>query len=117
MIYKRGQLPSPSLADKRTFRDLDDDLLRYLNEQDENLISIFENGVSFDENIDGAIVQYTTTGGESSIPHGLGRIPTGYIVCRSSGICQVYDGPTSFTNQNIYLLATQPSVDITLFIF
>lgn len=42
-------------------------------------------------------------GEEVPIRHGLGRIPTGYIVVRRSTDMRVYDATTAFDSKAIYL--------------
>lgn len=50
-----------------------DDILSQIEE-------LFDNGITLEDNIQGALLEITTTGSEQSIQHGLGRIPNGFIV-------------------------------------
>lgn len=120
MIYKKGSLPNIFLQFKDQIRKLDDDLFRYLNEQDENLASIFENGINFDENVDGDFVTFTSNAianTEDSIAHELGKIPTGFIVTALDKGAVIYNGGTVDTKTVIHLKSTVAATTFTIFIF
>ena len=119
-IYKRGHIPSILLEDRKKFRKFDDDLVRYLNEEQIIIDSIFNKGGGISDNLDGEIISYTsnsTPSAEDAIAHTLKRIPIGYIIVRKNQNAHLYDGTTPFTDQNIYLISDTASVDFTIFVF
>lgn len=65
----------------------------------------------------GATNTWVAGGGETTIPHGLGKIPIGYWVVRKSRDCDIYDGDSTWTAQNIYLHTTHSDADCILSIF
>lgn len=114
MIYRKGQLPNPHLTDKKTLRRFDDDLLRYLNEQDENLDSIFKINVT-----DGQFLTFTshaTPGTDVTVPHNLGRTPTGYIPVTKDKAADIYH-TTAMDDANLYLKCDVATAAIKLWVF
>jgi hypothetical protein len=74
----------------------------------DQLFQLFRNGLLFSDNFDCDIVDFTTPAirdTEFSVAHDLKRVPTGYIVIRSTnlGPALLYDGPTAWTTTSIYL--------------
>lgn len=117
MIYRKGLLPSVASMVAGGLQKTADDLIRYLNDQDANLESILVNGFSFEDNFDGSIVEYTTSGAEDTIPHGLRRIPTGWIVTRKAAEFIIWESGTAFDETNIYLQASLGTQPVTVLIF
>lgn len=114
MIYKQGQLPNPTPDDRKTFRSFDDDLLRFLNEQDQNLAAIF-----FDNITDGQFVTVTTHATpdtEFTVAHDLGRTPTGYIPVTKDKSADLYN-TTAMDANNLYLKCNVASATIKLWVF
>lgn len=120
MIFKKGILPSILIQDRSKYRRLDEDLIRYLNDQLESLNSIFRNGVSFADNIDCEIISFISDpsiGVETAVSHSLKRVPTGFIVISCDQEAIVYDGTTANTISSIYIRASQSSVNLKIIVF
>lgn len=84
------------------------------------LRAILDRGLSFSDNADVSIVSVTshgTPGTEFSIAHGLGKVPTGYIVTKQAAAGSVYDGATSNTATTLYLKSDAASTSFTLMVF
>lgn len=84
------------------------------------LRAILDRGLSFSDNADVSIVSvssHATPGTEFSVSHGLGKIPTGYIVTKQAGAGSVYDGTTSNTETTLYLKSDVASTSFTLMVF
>ena len=46
------------------------------------LSDLLNNGLTFEDNVDGAFVELDTTGAIQTVQHGLGRVPIGFFVIR-----------------------------------
>jgi hypothetical protein len=96
------------------------DLIKALDEREENLKSILNRGVNFDDNIDVrrvTVVSNVTPGVEFSVPHLLGKIPLGYIVAGQNLAGSLYDGTTPNTATTLYLKSNTASVSFRLIVF
>ena len=72
----------------------------------DDLLSVVNGKLEFKTNIQSEIASITfgTADTEVKIPHGLGRVPTGYLLIGSAGIpSELYDGDTKNTTAFIYL--------------
>ena len=72
------------------------------------------------ENMDGVFEVVSDTGSadtEFSVTHGLGRIPVGFIIMKSSKGGFTYDSGTTWTSTTIYLKNTSANNAITIWIF
>lgn len=114
MIYTRGQLPTPSINDREKFRDFDDDLLRYLNEQDQVLDAIFSNNVTDGIFLD--ITAHATPNTQFTVAHTLRRTPTGYIPVTKDRAADIYH-TTAMDSDNLYLKCTVASAVIKIWVF
>jgi len=125
MIYKRNQLPVTVLQDRKDLRKFDDDLVRYLSDQDENLGAVLENGLTFSENFDGVFVTFTSNAiadTEDTITHDLGKSPAvgnshRFIVVKSDKGAVLYNGGTADSETTINLKSTVASTTFTIFVF
>jgi hypothetical protein len=100
-------------------RPFDKDLLTALSNWGFVLKSILDGGISINDNVDASVISVTsdaTPGTEFSVLHGLGKIPSGYIVMGQDGSGSVYDGSTSNTNATLYLKSNASSVTFKLLI-
>lgn len=72
------------------------------------LSQIVNNGISFADNFDSAIltVTFSAANTEQAISHGLGRVPAGYICIGSAAATTLYDGSSANTSSLLYLRAT-----------
>lgn len=114
MIYRKGQLPNPLPSDKKSFRKFDDQLLRYLNEQDETLDAIFSPGF-----LDGQFVTFTsdaTPNTEFDVAHTLGRTPTGYIPVTKDKAADLYHS-TAMDASELHLKCSVSSATIKIWVF
>jgi len=74
------------------------------------------------ENIDGQFIIFTSAGAgvETTIPHSLGRIPSGYIiVLQNKGGAGLWHETTDtpWTTSNLYLKSDAATTTYTIFIF
>lgn len=119
MIYKRGLFSGILTAARDTLRKFDSDLIRSLFEHDDNMSSILDKGISFEENFDSVYVTFTTDatpGTEVAVPHNLERVPTGYIPVTKDKAADVYH-TTAMDKDNLYLKSDVSSAAITLLVF
>lgn len=66
---------------------------------------VVNGGLSFADNFDCKIlnITFTAANSDTSLTHGLGRVPEGYIVLRLSTNLMVYDGSIAATVNTISL--------------
>jgi len=103
----------------QTIRPFDRDLLKILNEKDENVSSILDAGISFTDNVDCDLVTYTSNGTpntEDTVGHSLGKVPTGIIPVSLDKPAVVYKSNT-FSASNLFLKCNVASTTATLLIF
>jgi hypothetical protein len=74
----------------------------------EQVTKLFSNGITISDNFDAKILTltFTSSATDTSLAHGLGRVPSGYLVLKRSANMVVYDGSNAWTSQNIYLRAS-----------
>jgi len=98
----------------------DEDLFNVLSEFTTDVIKILNGGILFSDNFDCQLVSYTSNGSadtEDTVAHGLGKVPTGYIVYSRDKAAIVYDSGTAFTATNIYLKCNVATVALKLIVF
>jgi hypothetical protein len=64
-----------------------------------------------------SITTNATANAESVFAHGLGRVPTGYVVVKNGNGGVVYDGTTPWTDTYIYLRCTTASNEVRLLVW
>ena len=81
---------------------------RFLAQWLENLVQLLNNGLKFSDNFDAKIVSavFTAANTDTAVTHGLGRVPSGYIITSSSASMSVYTGSIAWTSSTIYLRAS-----------
>lgn len=97
-------------------KSLEDELSSYLLE----LSKLLNKGLDFTDNFNGSFVTISDTGAadsENTLAHGLGRVPSGYIVTKINKASVAYLGSTSWTATNIYLKFNVANCTATVFIF
>jgi len=107
-------------SDPKKIPDLLKRLLQILEEWQQNLKSILDGGLSFEDNMDVSLVTVTsdaTPGTEFSVSHGLGKVPTGYIVYKQGGAGTIYNGPTANTATTLYLRSDASSTSFSVIVF
>jgi hypothetical protein len=118
--YSSNVLPSLIARAGQEISGFERDLVLALNDQSVNLDSILNRGIKFTDNVDCRIVDYAsnaTPDAEDTLAHGLGKVPTGYIVIGKDKAGTVYDGTTAWTATNIYLKCDTASVAAKLIVF
>lgn len=95
-----------------------DDVPRWVTIFGDQVVSILNNGINFTDNFKGALksVTFSTGGTDATIAHGLGRVPTGYIVCGLSANMVIYYSSTPSTDVNLILQSSAAGTAL-LFIF
>lgn len=119
-IFKRAVIPNITIDQKKDYRKLDDDILRYLNEEAEMLDVVLNGGIGLFDNLDSVGVEFTssaTPDAENTVAHTLGKVPTGYIVYSLDKGAVVYNGTTAWTATNIYLKVNTASVAVKIMVF
>ncbi len=98
----------------------DTDLYRILSEFFRKITTILNRGITFNENVDCRLNSFTSSGtpdAENTIAHGLGKVPTGYIIYSLDKASSVYKGSTAWTSTNIYLKVNVASVAVKIIVF
>lgn len=80
--------------------------------------TIINNGLQFVDNFSGKTLTLTFSAAntDTALTHGLGRVPTGYIIIKRSASMVVYDGSAAWTSQLIYLKASATGT-VTVLVF
>jgi hypothetical protein len=120
MIYEKKQLPNLPPLQRGELTEFENLLIRYLNEQDQNLDAVLNNGLNPTDNFDGAFVTFTssaTPDAENSVSHTLKKIPTGFLVTGMDKGAVVYNGTTANDDQTIYLKVNVATVAVTIYVF
>lgn len=71
------------------------------------------------QNMDGWWASVTTPGSantEFTVPHGLGRVPVGFLIFSRTKAGTTYKSTTAWTTSNIYLKDDQTSDPLVIFI-
>lgn len=84
------------------------DLPRFLTLFGEQVARILNNGLDFETNFNSKLVSLTFSSAnvDTSVAHGLGRVPSGYIIIGLSADLTVYDGIGTNTTTNLFLRAS-----------
>jgi hypothetical protein len=118
--FKNPNLPSLFVSFYPDLRKFDQDLLNTTNEMARNLDAVLNRGISFSDNVDCRLTTFTSSGtpdAENTVPHSLGKVPTGYVVYGLDKGAVVYTGTTSWTKTNIYLKVNTASVAVKIIVF
>ena len=81
---------------------------------------IVNGGITFNDNHDAKMVTFTSSGTpdvENTVPHSLGKIPSGYLVYSRDKAATLYDGATAWTKTDIYLKANVATTVFKIIIF
>ncbi len=84
----------------------------------DSIKSLLNNGLGLVDNFAGKNVSatFSVANTDTALVHGLGRVPTGYIVSRRSASMNVYDGATAWTSNVIYLKSSATGT-ATIFVY
>lgn len=82
-----------------------EDIVRFVAIFAKDIVDNINGRLEFDTNLksDTVEVTFSTANAEKEISHGLGKVPTGYLVKRASAACSIYDGDTKNSATKIYL--------------
>lgn len=83
--------------------------------------ALLNNGLTFDDNFHGGFVDVTLPGTPSTdleVHHGLGYVPTGFLIVRKDGAGDVYASNISnWDSEFLYIASDTASLDVRLFVF
>lgn len=90
----------------------------YAAKFNEQVVQLLNNGLTFGDNFDGKILNITFSAANSDTAqgHGLGRVPSGYLVLSRSASMVVYNGSAAWSSSNIVLRASAAG-SISLLVF
>lgn len=85
-----------------------EELPRFLTLFGEQVARALNSGLDFETNFNSKFVSITfsATNTDTSVAHGLGRVPAGYIIIGLSAALTVYDGVGANTATNLFLRAS-----------
>ena len=93
--------------------------MRYDPEGDQEfqLDKLLNKGLTFQDNLDGALLEVVIVSGENTIQHGLGYIPSGYIIIYSENEA-TFSGSSlsSWTTEQLFLTSSAASPRVRLFV-
>lgn len=93
--------------------------MRYYPEQETEfqLGQMMNNGLTLQDNIEGALMEIELVEGENTIQHGLGFVPTGYIVLYQEASGNIYGARVAkWTNENLFLTSSVANPRVRLFV-
>ena len=96
-----------------------EDIQRGLEDYFEKFRLIINGGINIEDNCDVGVVSATmdaTPGVATTVAHGLGRTPSGYILAGSDRACRIYNS-TASDSTNLYLKCDVASAAITVLVF
>jgi hypothetical protein len=84
---------------------------------DFQLENMLNEGLTLADNLDGAVLQITTTGSQQSVTHALGRTPIGFLVLFKDAESDIWgELLSSWTSEILYLNASVANVAVRLFV-
>lgn len=85
-----------------------EDLKRFVSQITKSTVDLVNGKITFMDNFDALTisVEFTAANTTVIVPHGLNRIPAGYLVQGLTAALTVYDGNQANTTENIYLQAS-----------
>ena len=94
------------------------DQMRFISIFFDQIKMLINNGLQFADNFDSKILTLTFSAAstDTSLTHGLGRVPTGYVILKRSASMTVYDGSAAWTSNLIYLRASAAG-SVTVLVF
>ena len=119
MKYADPVFPALFTQNVATLRQFDRDLVTALGSWSMSLKGILDRGIAVGDNLDAVVVEFTssvTPDAENTVAHGLGKVPTHFIVTSLNKAAIVYKGSTAFTSTNIYLKVNVASVAVKIIV-
>ncbi len=85
-----------------------EDLRRWAAQMFKDIGKAFNGQITFGDNIQSsrATAVFPGSGADVRVSHGLGRVPSGYIVISSSANITVFNGATANTESELYVQAS-----------
>lgn len=82
-----------------------EEMPRYLTLFGDQVVRTVNGGLDFQTNFNGTVVSLTfsATNTDTSVAHGLGRVPTGYLIIGRTANMGIYNGAASNTATNLIL--------------
>lgn len=81
------------------------------------IAKIINGEISFNENVKGALIEAVLDGEETSIYHGLGFVPTGFIVICKNGPGDIWGVRVDkWTKENLFLGSSAENLEVRLFV-
>lgn len=95
------KLQIPSISNQEDVSSLK----RFTSQALDEISNVINGNITLGDNISCSIIGATFAVANSQVQlrHGLGRVPTGYLVARASVALSIYDGTTNSDTANIYL--------------
>lgn len=89
-------------------------------ERELNLDAILNRGITFGDNMDCRLVSFTssaTPDAENTVAHGLGKMPTGFLVYSLDKGAVVYNSGSAWTTTDAFLKVNTASVAVKVIFF
>lgn len=83
-----------------------EDLRRFTSQGFQNLYSLMNGNVSFQDNINCQIKDLVLSTDTSTISHNLGKIPYGFLVLNQNANANIWSASFSWNENSIYLTAS-----------
>ena len=81
------------------------------------LAQVINGEISFNENIKGGLIEVTLYGEETTVYHGLGYVPTGFIVINKNGPGDIWGVRVDkWTKENLFLGSSAENLEVRLFV-
>lgn len=93
--------------------------MRFIRDRDveQQLETLLNDGLNFQDNFQGALLEVELDLGENEVSHALGYVPMGYIVIMMDAPAFVYATRIAeWTNQVLYLASSVTSLKVRLFV-
>lgn len=89
-----------------------EELARYTSIFLSQVVEKFNKNLNFTDDFSGNIINVTFSSANVDVAsiHGLGRVPSGYIILGASAAMSVYDGASANTSSLIYLRSSAAGV-------
>lgn len=94
------------------------EIARFLNRFTSDLTDIVNGNLEFGSNIKSSVISinFTAANSDIGVDHGLGRVPTGYILVKSNAACSIYDG-SALANAKTITLKSNAVANTKILVF
>ncbi len=93
--------------------------MRFYSEGDveHQLEMLLNNGLTLIDNHDGAVLEIESTGAQQEVQHGLGYVPTGFIVLLKDMDMRIWaENLSSWTSETLFLNTSAANAVVRLFV-